>query len=552
MADPNEVMEEEGLVPEDVVVQGKESWMANSPWWLVSAGIHAVLLLGASLYAIDRLVPVDEVVNVIVSGGHTAPVVEPERPRDIFERKGLPKDEPSVPTDQPAIFFPGAKLSDHNESADEEDYHEMKGQSFDALSYAPGEGDGFRGRQAGKTPGVYDTIGAGPGGGGSKRFGGRKGGRENLVARGGGTRATESAVIAALKWLAHHQGPDGGWGAESFGNQCTGGRCGGPGERDYDTGVTGLSLLAFLGAGYSHLSRDEFPDPIQPGRVLKFGEVVKKGEQWLIARQDPEGCIGERGMKYMYNHAVAALALSEAYGMTASVPLKDPAQKAIDFVVAAQNPGKGWRYSAKSGDNDCSVTGWAVMALKSAELSDLLFPRGAYDGALSWFNDATEANGYYRTGYTARGTGKVFVPGKNESFDDHPAMSAVAVMSRIFMQKRKGDPALGAVNMLVSDLPEWKANKVDFYYWYYTSLALFQYDGPEGPMWRKWNEPMKNALVPHQHTNGCKNGSWDPDADRWGMEGGRVYAVAINALTLEVYYRYANVFVGGNNQKKHD
>jgi hypothetical protein len=30
--------------------------------------------------------------------------------------------------------------------------------------------------------------------------------------------------------------------------------------------------------------------------------------------------------------------------------------------------------------------------------------------------------------------------------------------------------------------------------------------------------------------------------DRWGFEGGRVYATAINALTLEVYYRYGNVF----------
>ena len=36
-------------------------------------------------------------------------------------------------------------------------------------------------------------------------------------------------------------------------------------------------------------------------------------------------------------------------------------------------------------------------------------------------------------------------------------------------------------------------------------------------------------------------GSWEP-IDRWGGEGGRVYATAINALTLEVYYRYANVF----------
>jgi len=55
---------------------------------------------------------------------------------------------------------------------------------------------------------------------------------------------------------------------------------------------------------------------------------------------------------------------------------------------------------------------------------------------------------------------------------------------------------------------------------------------------------MKNALVPTQATakDGCRNGSWNSDQDRWGAEGGRVYATAMNALTLEVYYRYDKVF----------
>ena len=48
---------------------------------------------------------------------------------------------------------------------------------------------------------------------------------------------------------------------------------------------------------------------------------------------------------------------------------------------------------------------------------------------------------------------------------------------------------------------------------------------------------------------GCANGSWDP-VDRWGFEGGRVYATAINALTLEVYYRYDNVFGVGKKREK--
>src|SRR5262245_1653932 len=551
--DEMDEMEGQEEQQEEVVVQGQQGWLANAPWWLISVGIHAVLILGATLVAIEKLVAIDEGEVAVVVTAKSAPVVaEIERPRDVFERKGIPKDDQvAQPTDEPAIFFPEAKESDHNESADNEDYHQMKGDSKDFLSYIKGEAGGFRGRQAGKNPGVYDTMGVGVGGGGGGRYGGRFGGRENLVARGGGSTATESAVFAALRWLARHQGPDGGWGCESFQNQCVGGKCGSIGEKDYDTGVTGLAILAFLGAGYSQLSKDQTPDPLVPGRMLNFGQVVKKGLQWLLAHQDPEGCVGERGMKYMYNHTIAALCLSEAYGMTASQPLKEPAQKAIDFIIAAQNSGKAWRYAAKNGDNDTSVSGWAVMALKSAELSDLTFPKTAYDGALNWFNEATEQNGYYQVGYNARSTGKVYVPGKNEQYDHHPSMSAVAVMSRIFIQKNRREPALQAVSSLMADLPEWKQNKVDFYYWYYASLALFQYDGPEGPIWSKWNEPMKNAIVPHQNgrADGCRIGSWDPEQDRWGFEGGRVYAAAINALTLEVYYRYANVF-GGSGAKK--
>jgi Ca-activated chloride channel family protein len=469
-----------------------------------------------------------------------AVVVKVDRRPEVFERKGVPADRGGDPTEEPAIFFPEAKASDHNESSDGEDYRQMKGDSKDYLSYLKGESGGFRGRQAGKDPGVYDTLGVGGGGGG--RYGGRFSGRENLVARGGGTMATESAALASLKWLARHQNPDGSWSAESFDARCGNVKCSGKGDRDHDVGVTGLSILSFLGAGYTQLSKDEYLDPANPDRVLRFGEVVKKGLQWLLAHQDPEGCVGERGTKYMYNHAIASLALSEAYGMTASQPLKEPAQKAIDFLVAAQNPGKGWRYSTKPGDNDTSVSGWAVMALKSAELSDLAFPRSVYEGAMTWLDSVTgPEKEFYRVGYTAPRTCSVGYVG--DKFEEHPTMTGVGVLSRIFIQKRKSDPALGGVNLLTADLPEWKNAKVDFTYWYFGTLALFQYDGPDGPLWKKWNDPMKNALVPNQKTakDGCQHGSWEP-ASRWGNEGGRVWATAINTLTLEVYYRYANVF----------
>jgi hypothetical protein len=249
-------------------------------------------------------------------------------------------------------------------------------------------------------------------------------------------------------------------------------------------------------------------------------------------------------MKFMYNHALATLCLAEAYGQTASQPLKMPAQKATDFLVASQNPGKGWRYSPKCGDNDTSVLSWAVQALRAAQLSELNVPKEAYTGALNWLNEVTAQDGTFRVGYNALGTGKVYVPGKNESYVYHPTMSAISILCRIFMGQRETEPAMAAVNLLAADLPQWLPDHVDFYYWHYGSQALYQVDGPEGPMWKQWNEAMKQAIVPHQKVaaDGCRNGSWNPEEERWGHEGGRVYMTAIGALTLEVYYRYGRVW----------
>jgi hypothetical protein len=62
---------------------------------------------------------------------------------------------------------------------------------------------------------------------------------------------------------------------------------------------------------------------------------------------------------------------------------------------------------------------------------------------------------------------------------------------------------------------------------------------------KKWNTAMKACLLRSQRrgsvdkSNGAteEHGSWDP-IDEWGLAGGRVYATAIAAMTLEVYYRY--------------
>jgi len=301
--------------------------------------------------------------------------------------------------------------------------------------------------------------------------------------------------------------------------------------------VTGLALLAFLGAGYSHQSRD-----IIEG--VRLGEVVLKGLQWMLGQQDPDGCVGPRSLhKYMYNHCIGALTLSEAYLLSGSNLFKDQAQRAVDFLVSAQNPGRGWRYIHRHGENDTSVTGWAAMVLKSAEMAGLSFPASAYEGTRAWLDEVTEES-YARVGYTQKNTGKVYCE-HNLAFEPHEALTAIAVLSRCFMDKDARDRRIvHGCALLMRDLPKYEGAAIDYYYWYYASLALFQIDGyRNGELWKRWNDALTAALVKSQNlaSAGCKEGSWEP-IDRWSCEGGRVYATALNTLTLEVYYRFASVF----------
>jgi len=92
------------------------------------------------------------------------------------------------------------------------------------------------------------------------------------------------------------------------------------------------------------------------------------------------------------------------------------------------------------------------------------------------------------------------------------------------------------------------SQSIDFYHWYYGSLAMYMYAGPNSPnshnqYWETWNKALKTTLLSHQNgpKEGHEHGSWDPFGG-WSYKGGRVYATAINALTFEVYFRYQNTF----------
>jgi hypothetical protein len=237
----------------------------------------------------------------------------------------------------------------------------------------------------------------------------------------------------------------------------------------------------------------------------------------------------------MYGHAMATMALCEAYTMTGDERLVAPVRKAVKFIVDAQNPGLGWRYDPRN-SNDTSVVGWAIMALKSAEIAGFEVPPRTYRGALNWLDKVRQGRhgGLYE-----------YQPNRKPS----PAMTAEGLFTQMCIDFDPDSPRTAeSVRYILENKPRWipqNNDETNLYYWYYAMLALHQRGGPE---WEEWNRHVREALLKGQRHDGPFRGSWDART-RWGRYGGRVYTTAIATLTLEVYYRYLPFYDLGRRGK---
>jgi hypothetical protein len=225
--------------------------------------------------------------------------------------------------------------------------------------------------------------------------------------------------------------------------------------------------------------------------------------------------------------------------MTRDPQLREPAQRAIDFIVAAQSPTEGgWRYAPRQG-TDTSVSGWQLMALKSGELAGLQVPQSCYLGVSRWLNVAQG---------TSSGSLYAYRPASEQPHQRDPsaAMTAEGLLMRMYLHGDRTDPAIleGAEYLRVR-LPQFGTEarpQRDTYYWYYATQALFQV---QGEAWTSWNNELRNLLVSSQVQTGPLAGSWDPlrpVPDRWGTDGGRIYVTAMHLLNLEVYYRHLPLY----------
>jgi prenyltransferase beta subunit len=226
----------------------------------------------------------------------------------------------------------------------------------------------------------------------------------------------------------------------------------------------------------------------------------------------------------MYDHAMGAIAVSEAAYMTSDARYQAVALKAADFIVAAQREETGgWQY-APGEFGDTSVTGWCLMALHSAERVGYPIPPRTSQAAMKWLERVTAPGDSLLAGYQNRSPAT-------------PSMTAKNVFCRILLGDVLSPRAVKEASDFIASMPPGTGD-ADYYYWYYASLSLMQL---QNDGWTRWNLRLRDYLLRSQRRDGDGAGSWDADG-KWTDRGGRVYCTAMATLTLEVYYRYLPMY----------
>ena len=318
----------------------------------------------------------------------------------------------------------------------------------------------------------------------------------------GGNPKCEEAILKALRWLKERQNADGSWGGQ------------------YQSSMTGLSLLAFLGHCEKPTSKE-------------FGPTVRKAIDFLVGVGGDDGKLSKiGGNAWVYEHGIAAYALAEAYIFTKEEPIAGVVKAALGRIVEGQASDGGWMYDFnKETPSDTSVSAWQVQALKAAQLTGLNIP-GVDEAMRKAMDNINRVKGP-KGGFGYRNP------------EDKWGLTGAGVLClQIGTGKRGGAVRDGLDWMLREPDAElsYKGPKANLYAWYYSTQACYQ---AGGSFWGRWNRAFQDEVLNSQKPDG----SW-PETGSTHKEGelsytgtgasgdAAVYRTSLCVLMLEVFYRY--------------
>lgn len=312
----------------------------------------------------------------------------------------------------------------------------------------------------------------------------------------------DQSIVRALRYLALHQQPAGGWNVDAFGGEAT--------------SATSLAVMSFLAAGH------------MPGEG-PYGDAITRGVQFVLNHQDANGMLVHRhGHGPMYDHGISALMLAEVSGMVPERQAADTRkalERAVQLILTSQvvqkveNQRGGWRYTPSSNDSDLSVTGWQLLALRAAKDIGCDVPAQNIDLAIGYVKRCAPRDG--------RGFG--YQPGNGVT----PVLSGTGLLALQVCGEENSSEVHRTAEFLGFRPLRYRDNWY-FYGAYYTTIGMYKRGGDD---WKNARPLLFQELLANQSPDGSwqsGNGSENP----WG----RIYCTAMSILALTVEYEYLPIY----------
>ncbi len=338
----------------------------------------------------------------------------------------------------------------------------------------------------------------------------------------------DSQPLAKRDWFARHQCPDGRWRSDAI-DTCAepdpGSHCDDPGTPGLDVGVTGLVLLAFMGAGY---------DDERPGA---YRETVARGLAYLEQTQAKDGWFGSPNDPHAtWSQAIATRAMSEDARISNRERWRLSARVGLRRIAAESPPRWPWQDGATPADDNVLVTAWALLA--ATDGPDAV-DRSLARKLLAWLERYVEDQGV-TTAPTSTRVATASAPARLPRFGDRAMAAAAALLARDRLSLTETEVVARHRKVIETQLRDWSdpTASIDPQAWYFVGQEAFSCGGA---LWETFREQSKRVVVGRMRRDGCARGSWDP-SDPFCRMAGRTANSAIMTLSFQLHWRIKVIY----------